>query len=133
MATDRLFAYGTLRDPEVLTAVLGRLPEMGPPGRLPGHVALTVVGQCYPVLVPRAGTATPGTLISGLSSADWQLLDGYEGPGYRRQSVRVAADGGTVTAQAYFPLRGLKAGPIRWDLDDWTRRHKQAFLRQFGR
>jgi gamma-glutamylcyclotransferase (GGCT)/AIG2-like uncharacterized protein YtfP len=133
MATDRLFAYGTLRDPEVLTAVLGRLPELGPPGRLPGHVALTVVGQCYPVLVPRAGTATPGTLISGLSPADWQQLDRYEGPGYRRQSVRVAADGGIVAAQAYFALRGLKAGPIPWDIDGWTRRHKQDFLRQFGR
>lgn len=133
MQTDRLFAYGTLRDPDVLAAVLGRRPELGPQGRLAGHVALTVVGDCYPILVPRAGAATVGTFVSGLSGADWQRLDRYEGSGYCRQPVRVASSLGAIAAQAYFPRRLLKAGPSPWDLDDWTRRHKQAFLGQFGR
>ncbi len=129
MPRGRLFAYGTLRDPDILTAVLGRCPELGAVGRLPGHVALAVVGQSYPILVPRAGATTPGTILSGLSDADWQALDRYEGTDYRRQAVRVTTAGGIVVAQAYFPLKGLKPGSDAWDLDDWARRHKRAFLR----
>lgn len=130
MPTGRLFAYGTLRDPDVRAAVLGRQPAAEARGRLHGHVALTVIGDSYPVLVPRAGAATSGAILSGLSRADWLALDRYEGPGYRRLPVRVATSGGMFAAEAYFPTRGLKAGDAAWDLDGWTRRHKQAFLRR---
>ncbi len=130
MIPGRLFAYGTLQDPDVLAAVLGRQPGIEARGRLRGHVALTVIGDSYPILVPRPGAATPGTVLGPLSPADWLALDRYEGPGYRRLAVRVATDCGALAAEAYFPARGLKPGPAAWILDDWTRRHKPSFLRR---
>lgn len=130
MAGARLFAYGTLRDPDVLRAVLGRVPATDAGARMHGHVALTVVGDSYPILVPRAGAVTPGSILAGLGAADWLALDRYEGPGYRRLPVRVSTADGMVAADAYFPLRGLRATDAAWDLADWTRRHKPAFLRR---
>jgi gamma-glutamylcyclotransferase (GGCT)/AIG2-like uncharacterized protein YtfP len=126
----RLFAYGTLRDSDVLAAVLGRQPAVEGAGRLAGHVALAVVGDSYPILVPRAGAWAAGTILAGLAPADWRALDRYEGTGYRRLAVRIVTTDGTVMAEAYFPAKGLKPGALAWDLDDWTRRHKPAFLRR---
>lgn len=131
MPAGRLFAYGTLQDPDVQTAVLGRRAAVEARGRLHGHVALTVVGDSYPMLVPRPGAATSGTILCDLSPADLQALDRYEGTGYRRGAVRITADGGMmIAAEAYFPVKGLTAGAAAWRLDDWTRRHKRAFLGQ---
>lgn len=130
MATGRLFAYGTLRDPDVLAAVLGHRPAVAGLGRLHGHVALTVAGESYPILVPRPGAATTGTILAGLTAADWQALDRYEGAGYRRLPILVSTGAGMVSADAYIPARGLTAGTTVWDLADWTRRHKPAYLRR---
>ncbi len=130
MPAGRLFAYGTLRDPDVLSTVLGRVPAIEGAARMHGHVALTVVGDCYPILVPRAGAVTPGSILAGLGPADWLALDRYEGTGYRRLPVRVSTAGGMVAADAYFPLRGLQATAVAWDLAGWTRQYKPAFLRR---
>ncbi len=71
-----LFAYGTLRFPDVLAALLGRVPDRTP-GAVEGWRVAALPGCVYPVLVPGGGTAE-GVLITGLTGDDWLVLDAYE-------------------------------------------------------
>ena len=55
-----LFVYGTLRDPQLLSAVLGR-PATGLNAAAPGYAAVHYPGRIYPALVRRPGSAAAFT------------------------------------------------------------------------
>ncbi|WP_336968890.1 gamma-glutamylcyclotransferase family protein [Brevundimonas aurantiaca] len=110
-----LFAYGTLQDPAVQTAVFGR--DLGPaaPDRLSGfrlsHIPvddLQVTAETgltrYPILIPTPDAAppVPGRLYP-VTPADLTAADAYEGEAYRR--VRVTTEGG-VAAWVYVAAEG---------------------------
>ena len=113
-----LFAYGTLQDPAVQTAVFGHVLEPGAPDRLSGfrlsHIpvddppidgppvdAPQVTAEPglphYPILIPPTGEAppVPGRLYP-LTPADLTAADAYEGEAYRRVRVTTEAGGGGV-------------------------------------
>lgn len=71
-----LFVYGTLQFPEVLTALLGRVPDHTP-GAVDGWRVAALPGRVYPGLVPGPGAAK-GLLITGLSRTEWRVLDAFE-------------------------------------------------------
>jgi gamma-glutamylcyclotransferase (GGCT)/AIG2-like uncharacterized protein YtfP len=75
-----LFVYGTLTDPRVRARVLGRRPSLElAPARLRGYRRVIVPDYAYPFLVPSGGDAVvDGLAISGLTDADYALLDEYE-------------------------------------------------------
>ena len=50
-----LFVYGTLRDPDVLGAVLGR-PATGLNAAAPGYAVVNYPGRVYPALLRRPAT-----------------------------------------------------------------------------
>ena len=118
-----LFAYGTLQDPAVQTAVFGHALEPGAPDRLSGfrlsHIPVDdlqvddtqVTAETglthYPILIPTTDDAppVPGRLYP-LTPADLTAADAYEGEAYRR--VRVTTEAGAeaeawvyVTAEGY--------------------------------
>ena len=95
-----LFVYGTLRDPEICTRLLGRMPESAP-ALLHGHVRLAVRGEPYPAIVPDGARTVDGLLLTGLSTAELVALDGYEGDEYRRIEVSVKTDAGLARAWVY--------------------------------
>lgn len=99
---ERLFSYGTLRDPAVQRSTFGR--ELGgQPDRLPGYaLALLVVGDPDVVAVSGsaqhpivAATGNPDDLVEGivleLTSAELTAADTYEVSDYARVSARLAS------------------------------------------
>jgi gamma-glutamylcyclotransferase (GGCT)/AIG2-like uncharacterized protein YtfP len=110
-----LFAYGTLQDPAVQTAVFGRDLGPGAPDRLSGfrlsHIPvddLQVTAETglthYPILIPTPDAAppVPGRLYP-LTPADLTAADAYEGEAYRR--VRVTTEAG-AEAWVYVATEG---------------------------
>ena len=82
-----LFVYGTLRFPEVLDALLGRVPELSP-ARAEGWRAAALPGRVYPGLGAAPGTAD-GLLVGGLGAAELALLHAYEDTEYEVVEIRL--------------------------------------------
>jgi gamma-glutamylcyclotransferase (GGCT)/AIG2-like uncharacterized protein YtfP len=125
-----LFAYGTLQDPDILGAVLGRVVDMASlkAAQANGFVAITYPGRPYPALVPSSGATTLGKLITGLSAEDWALLDAFEGEEYCRASIEIRVGNLPQLAHAYLPAIAISAQGTTWRLEDWTSLHKPRVL-----
>ncbi|SFD43265.1 gamma-glutamylcyclotransferase [Roseivivax sediminis] len=118
-----LFVFGTLRHVPLLTCVLGRAPGAAEPAVLPGHRALAVKGEDFPVLAPDPEAEAPGLLLRGLSAAELERMDHYEGSyGYALAPVRVEAVEGLVPAQVYVPQADLPEATGPWDFEAWRAR-----------
>ena len=137
-----LFVYGSLRDPEVRTAVIGRdLPIHDVSAAwLDGHRLFRIHGRSYPMIVADPRGTVEGQLLTNLSRNEFRLLDAFEGSEYRRCPVSVRdATGRHIGAQLYQPLRGLKRDRRPWSLNEWSSRERRAMLarariwRQCGR
>ncbi|MCB1366350.1 MAG: gamma-glutamylcyclotransferase [Rhodobacteraceae bacterium] len=102
----RLFVYGTLRDDDLLSVVVGRPRETirTEPAVLPDHQVQKVKGEGYPMIRVMAGASAEGLLISELSAADLARLDYYEGAHlYDRITVSLKTASGMVEAGLYMP------------------------------
>lgn len=107
---DRLFCYGTLRDPTVIAALLGRVPQARP-AVLPGHRRGLLAGRPWAGVAPAAGSDVIGTLYAGLTARELRRLDHYEGADYRRATIRLTVGATTCLGWIYRPRRPLAAGP----------------------
>lgn len=127
-----LFAYGTLRDPDLLAAVLGRSLPMGTthPARAPGFKAVHYPRRIYPALVRSPGAAAEGVLITGLSPFERDLLDAYEGDEYRRTPIPtlLADEPELHEADAYLPAVAVPTDAHEWSLSRWQLEHKPRVL-----
>ncbi len=98
-----LVVYGTLQDPMVLRAVLGRLPELRPV-RLPGMRAAPLRDRIYPGLVADE-TAVCRGLVMEVSADELAVMDDFEAPEFVRRPVTPAGPSAPVDAgevlQAY--------------------------------
>jgi gamma-glutamylcyclotransferase (GGCT)/AIG2-like uncharacterized protein YtfP len=121
-----LFVYGTLRDTELLAAVLGRLPA-ALAAVAPGFAAVHYPGRVYPALLRRPGAATPGLLLTDLTPFELDLLDAFEGAEYRRGVVPVMVEEELHEAFAYLPAVPVKDQPD-WSLAAWQAEHKARVL-----
>jgi gamma-glutamylcyclotransferase (GGCT)/AIG2-like uncharacterized protein YtfP len=117
-----LFAYGTLRFPDVLVALLGRVPEHTP-AIAEGWRVAALDGRIYPVLVPGEGAAG-GVLISGLTAEEWRVIDAYEDDFYALELLTLV-DG--RQGWAYLTRDRTAALPVDWSPGDFTTRHLPAF------
>lgn len=128
-----LFVYGTLRDADVRTLVLGRrlAPAALQAAMAPGYEAVYLRGRLYPALrrAPgaAAGAGAEGLLVSGLAPAELAALDAFEGVEYRRGPIDLIVSGQPAAADVYWPA--VEPGEAAaWRLEEWVRRHKAAFL-----
>ena len=88
---ERIFAYGTLQDPVIQVAVLGRtLP--GQPDTLPGFRKSTITfGRAeYPIIVADESGSVTG-MVYEVTAEELVLLDHYETSAYRRLHVTLAS------------------------------------------
>jgi hypothetical protein len=127
-----LFAYGTLRDPDLLAAVLGRPLRLGTlyPARAPGFRAVHYPGRIYPALVRSPGSAADGLLITGLTPFERDLLDAYEGDEYRRAPIAamLVDEPELHEADAYLPVIEVPTDAHEWSLSRWQVEHKPRVL-----
>ena len=99
---NELFCYGTLCAPEIMRAVIGRVP----PSRgavLHSFACYRVSGKAYPAVVPDQVSSTAGLLYFGLAESELKKLDAYEGAEYlrQRQPINAAPDQQPVQAWVY--------------------------------
>jgi hypothetical protein len=127
-----LFAYGTLRDLDLLAAVLGRPIRPGTlhAARAPGFKAVHYPGRIYPALVRSPGAGAEGLLITGLSPFERDLLDAYEGTEYRRAPIAtmLADEPELHEADAYLPVIAVPTAAHEWSLSRWQEEHKDRVL-----
>ena len=121
-----LFAYGTLRDPDMLRAVLGRplVPHALHRARAPGFHAVHYPGRIYPALVRVAGSAAEGLVITDLTPFERDLLDAFEGAEYLRQPIAVLIEEDLFEADAYLPAIPVPADSTGWSLIRWQTNDK---------
>lgn len=125
-----LFAYGTLRDPDLLGAVLGR-PLRGSAlhaARAPGFRAVPYPGRTYPALVRVPGAAAEGLVLTDLTRFERDLLDAYEGDEYCRQPIAVMIGEELHEADAYLPSIHVAAGDTEWSLVRWQSDYKHRAI-----
>lgn len=130
---DVLFAYGTLTFPEVLEVLLGRVPELVE-AKASGWRVAALRDRPFPVLVPAEGVVE-GVLVTGLTSAEWQMVDAFEAPSYElRELVLDVGHGWTyiagVQADADWGVlphdwhrETFDLAPYLLRCADWRRRH----------
>jgi len=125
-----LFVYGTLSDPQLMAAAVGRRIE--PRNVLgavaPGFRAVFYPQRSYPALVRAPGGRAEGLLILGLSPFERDVLDVFEGPEYRRGIVPVLVDAELHEADAYLPVVRVAPDAPGWSLAAWQARHKGEVL-----
>ena len=125
-----LFVYGTLRDPDLLSAVLGR--KLRPAGlhvaRAPGFRAVPYPGRIYPALIRVPGAAAEGLLLIDLTAFERDLLDAFEGEEYRRAPVATIVEEDLFEAEAYLPAIKVANEGADWSLAHWQRQHKPHVL-----
>lgn len=129
-----LFVYGTLRDPDLLTAVLGRALDRRNvlAATAPGWRAVHYPQRIYPALVRAPGGAATGLLLIGVTPFERDVLDAFEGAEYRRGIVPVIVEEELHEADAYLPAIAIRADAPGWALAGWQARHKQRVLVEDG-
>ena len=129
----RVFVYGTLMAPEVMGALIKRVPLMQP-ARLDGFERWSLRGAVFPAAREAAGGRVDGMLVDGLSTDELAVLDWFEDGGYERLPVRVrllAPRAESVDAGVYcWPAR--RAGDLRvgvaWSYEDFRLRHLPEYI-----
>jgi hypothetical protein len=124
--------YGTLMDPDVLAAVLGRVlaPGDGMAAEIRGYRRVFRRGASYPVLVPLAGGCIDGLFVARLSTGDGARLAAFEGDDYELSAtdVRLVRTGQVRAAALFLPRDPGVASEEEWGLASWQCRFKRTFL-----
>lgn len=126
-----LFVYGTLRDPDVRSALLDdRNANLETSAAwMKDHRLYRVHGRSYPMICAAPGGCVEGLLLAGLTAKQLHLLDAFEGEEYRRLPARVLSSGGVeIQAQVYRPRTGVRRDRRIWRYDQWSPRERRAML-----
>jgi hypothetical protein len=132
-----LFVFGSLRDDDLLEAVLGGSAAHLPmePAELDGFRCRRAEGGIFPILVPEpqavgAAAAVPGRLLHGLAAAEFDRILFYEGEGYalRPLAVGQGAARRRTMARAFLATGKMRDSGETWDLAAWTARDKPLAL-----
>ncbi len=100
-----VFGFGGQLGEELVTRLLER-PIEAEPATLAGYEARPLERLAWSVLVPQPDCSVEGRLYRGLTAADLDRLDAFQGVGeglYRRATVEVDAGRGREPAAAYLP------------------------------
>ena len=126
-----LFAFGTLRDSDVLEVVLERaaIEIERVPARLRGYRVARMPDESYPVLVESRGQSADGLLIRGLSEVDFHRIAFFENNEYMFEHIRIELYDAREVEAVYCSEGVTKSGAEEpWFLDQWQRSEKTEFI-----
>jgi gamma-glutamylcyclotransferase (GGCT)/AIG2-like uncharacterized protein YtfP len=120
---EALFAYGSLLFPEVVQALLGRIPE-STPAAVAGWRVAALPGRVYPALVAAEALAK-GHLLAGLTRQEWRIIDAFEDHLYdlRRLTLTDGRHG-----WAYLYADASDVSPDDWDANRFEQHDLAAFV-----
>ena len=127
----RLFTYGTLTLPEIMSRVVGQSVLAGSAATLQHYRCNLVSGQSFPGVTPSRGATTTGILYSNISPADLHRLDNYEGPLYKREKVKVSQQNGEENEAWCYIIQTAhrsKLSATPWNLRHFKQNHLDNFL-----
>lgn len=129
----RFFFYGTLRDRDLLSLVLGRpvARDALKPAALRDWRRHPARGKSYPILVRERGAITDGDVLDGVSASERRRLTTYEGEGYDLIRVFATIGGGDTPLGVMLFAPSSKAPPALdgdWSLDEWRAQHKAGAM-----
>lgn len=122
---EALFVYGSLQFPDVLLALIDRVPDHEPAAAEGWRVA-TLPERVYPALVSGQATAR-GFLLTGLTPEEWRLLDAFEGPIYELRRIDLT-DGRHGWAYVY--NTEAEVGADDWSPEEFETRHLPAYVKR---
>jgi gamma-glutamylcyclotransferase (GGCT)/AIG2-like uncharacterized protein YtfP len=126
----RLFSYGTLQFPRVLSAVTGCHLD-GDKAVLDDYACYLVEGKVYPGITPEHGASVEGLVYTGIGEAHFRKLDRFEGELYERVRVCVTdMEGNPLQAWTYVIRDSMRGRLTRtpWNRDDFEVERLAAFL-----
>ncbi|GLY74399.1 gamma-glutamylcyclotransferase family protein [Actinoallomurus iriomotensis] len=123
VAPEALFVYGSLQFPDVLFALIDRVPDHEPAAAKGWRVA-TLPERVYPGLVSGEATAR-GFLLTGLAPEEWRVLDAFEDPVYELTRIDLI-DGRHGWAYACNP--DAEVGADDWSAEEFETRHLPAYV-----
>jgi gamma-glutamylcyclotransferase (GGCT)/AIG2-like uncharacterized protein YtfP len=123
-----LFVYGTLWFPDIVHAILGRVPDRAA-GAVAGWRAATLSGRTYPGLVRADGATVRGGLLTGLSAAEWQVIDAFENGEYDLTELSLL-DGRRASAYTWVHSFAADATPLPedWSAEEFAARHLAGYV-----
>lgn len=135
MRPRNIFTYGSLMFAEVWQDIV-KLPYENQPAWLDGFRRTYILGDQYPVVLPRAGQKNlQGVVYFSVKNQDITRLDRFEGDHYYRRRVHptIQADGQTKTIEADLyvlkPKYAHLASTRPWDPEIFEVRELRHFLR----
>ena len=117
--------------PEVMQRVVGAVPA-SVAATLPHFSRRAFHSECFPGVVPAAGSLVRGVVYTGVSAAALNLLDAFEGDYYERQEQNaVSATGEAIVVFVYVvqPRYRRMLKQKDWDAQWFRQRHLKSFLR----
>lgn len=126
------FFFGTLMDPDLIEAVLGRrLPSTTfASAELSGYCAVAVASEDYPVLVAKPGGVVKGVVVHDLGVEDARRIAFFEESEYAvaTHRIRLADSGQSVDAAVHLNTSLEAYHDVNWDFETWRRIDKPLVL-----
>jgi gamma-glutamylcyclotransferase (GGCT)/AIG2-like uncharacterized protein YtfP len=120
-----LFAYGTLKFPEVMQVLIGRVPASEPAAVMGWRVA-AIPGRPYPAMVSAEAIAH-GLLITDLSGLEWRIIDAFKDEIYELRPLTLS-DGRDAWAYVYAGHEEVSSHD--WNAEQFERDSFVAYLRR---
>lgn len=131
----KLFAYGTLRCPEIFEKLAGMPPRAVVSGKVKNHHCFVLRGEAYPGLIQGHGGVVEG-LVYTFPSYLWSCLDAFEGEQYFKKPVTVHYENGKrELVQAYLlrPECRMLLTRTAWNYQAFLQSDKEAFISEHVR
>ncbi len=129
----RFFFFGSLRDHDMLEAVIGRtFPRRPfPSAHLYDHRLERMAKATFPLLVAAPAARAPGVVVEGLEAADIERIHFFESVEYepRLETVELTG-GGALDCHLFAATAVAGATGEPWHYEDWAARHKAEELRE---
>ncbi len=127
---NEVFFFGTLRDRELLSVVLGRevRDDTLIPACAPGHAALCICDEAYPHLAEKAGQAADGVLALDLSQDDRARLSFFEAEEYDLHPIKVETSQGARETRFFGTTAKANGHDRPWDFSAWQREDKPVAI-----